>query len=176
MNEIKYLPVNVIKEEGTSLSSVYTLCCDEDSKFYNCSNESLKSPFEIKEVKDYINALRVYSDLPYQECKNIWGTYSMRDILNMSPEELVNKYKEYKNAPKVGEIWVNGDGYKVIIIGMREEDDNKRFVEYCTCNGFWKGEEYIDKFIYLYKNTNVSCGSLSTFIKELKDKNSESDK
>lgn len=174
MNEIKYLPVNVIKE-GISSSSVYAVGCGEGSKLFSCTNESLKSPFEIKEVKDYIDILRIYSDLPYQECKNIWGTYSMRYILNMSPEELVNKYKEYKNAPKVGEIWVDDDGYKVIIIGI-EEVDNKRLVEYWTCNGFWKGEECIDKFIYIYKNTDVSCGSLSTFIKELKDKMSESDK
>ena len=174
MNELVFLPVNVIREECTSSSSVYTLCCDEDSKFYNCSNELLKSPFEIKEVQDYIDTLHVYSDLPYQECKNIWGTYSMGDILNMSPEELVNKYKEYKNAPKVGEIWVNEDGYKVIIIGI--EEVGGKIVEYWTCNGFWKGEEHIDKFIHIYKNTNVSCGSLSTFIKEFKDKNSESDK
>lgn len=175
MNEIKYLPVNVIKE-GISSSSVYAVGCGEDSKF-NCKNELLKSPFEIKEVKEYIDTFRVYSDLPYQECKNIWGTYCMGDILNMSPEELVNKYKEYKNAPKVGEIWVNDNdnGYKVIIIGIKE-CGKERFVEYWTCNGFWKGEEDIGKFIYLYKNTDVSCGSLSTFIKELKDKNSESDK
>lgn len=131
----------------------------------------LKSPFEIKEVQDYIDTLHVYSDLPYQECKNIWGTYSMEDILNMSPEDFVNKYKEYKDYPKVGEIWENVDNeYKVIIIGIKEVN-NKRVVEYWTCNEFWKGEEYIDKFIYLYKNTDVSCGSLSTFIKELRDKN-----
>ena len=171
MNEIKYLPVNVIEEECTSSSSVYTLCCDEDSKFYNCSNELLKSPFEIKEVQDYIDTLHVYSDLPYQKCENIWGTYSMSDILNMSPEELVNKYKEYKDYPKVGEIWENVDNeYKVIIIGIKEVN-NKRVVEYWTCNEFWKGEEDIRTFVYLYKNTDVSCGSLSTFIKELKDKN-----
>ena len=169
MNKIKYLPVNVIKE-GTSSSLVSAVGSE-----FNCANELLKSPFEIKEVQDYIDTLHVYSDLPYQECKNIWGTYSMGDILNMSPEDLVNKYKEYKNTPKVGEIWENENGYRVIIIGMRE-DDNKRVVEYWTCNGFWKGEEDIGKFIYLYKNTDVSCGSLSTFIKELKDKNSESDK
>lgn len=169
MNEIKYLPVNVI-EEGTSLSSVYAVGCGEDSKF-NCKNELLKSPFEIEEVKEYTDALHVYSDLPCGKCKEIWGTYYIKDILNMSPEDFINKYnKEYKNAPKVGEIWVNDDGYKVIIIGIEEVDDNK-IVEYWTCNGFWKGEEHIDKFIHIYKNTNVSCGSLSTFIKELKDKN-----
>lgn len=169
MNEIKYLPVNVI-EEGTSLSSVYAVGCGEDSKF-NCKNELLKSPFEIEEVKEYTDALHVYSDLPCGKCKEIWGTYYIKDILNMSPEDFINKYnKEYKNAPKVGEIWVNDDGYKVIIIGIEEVGDNK-IVEYWTCNGFWKGEEHIDKFIHIYKNTNVSCGSLSTFIKELKDKN-----
>lgn len=168
MNEIKYLPVNVIKE-GISSSSVYAVGCGEDSKF-NCANELLKSPFEIKEVKDYIDILHVYNNLPCGECDDIWGTYFVKDILDMSPEELVNKYKEYKNAPKVGEIWVNEDGYKVIIIGI-EEVDNKRLVEYWTCNGFWKGEEYIDKFVHIYKNTDVLCGSLSTFIKELKDKN-----
>ena len=169
MNEIKYLPVNVI-EEGTSLSSVYAVGCGEDSKF-NCKNELLKSPFEIKEVQDYIDTLHVYSDLPCGECRDIWGTYYIRDILNMSPEDFVNKYREYKDYPKVGEIWENVDNeYKVIIIGIKEVN-NKRVVEYWTCNEFWKGEEYIDKFIYLYKNTDVSCRSLSTFIKELKDKN-----
>lgn len=173
MSEIKYLPVNVIKE-GESFSLVHAVGHGEDSKF-NCANELLKSPFEIKEVQDYVNTLHVYSDLPYQECKNIWGTYSMSYILNMSPEELVNKYKKYKNAPKVGEIWVDNDGYKVIIIGI-EEVGNKRVVEYWTCNGFWKGEADIGKFIYLYKNTDVSCGGLSTFIKEFKDKMSELDK
>ena len=172
MNEIKYLPVNVI-QEGLSLSSVYAVGRCEDSKF-NCKNELLKSPFEIEEVKDYIDILRVYSDLPYQECKNIWGTYSIGDILNMSPEELVNKYKEYKNAPKVGEIWIDDKGNKIIIIGI-EECGNKRVVEYWTCNGFWKHEEDIGKFIY-YKNTDVSCGSLSSFIKEFEDKISELDK
>lgn len=169
MSEIKYLPVNVIKE-GANFSSVYAVGHCEDSKF-NCANELLKSPFEIKEVQDYVDTLRVYSDLPYQECKNIWGTYSIGDILNMSPEDLVNKYKEYKNFPKVGEIWMDKEGHKVIIIGMHEEADNKRVVEYWTCNGFWKGEEHIGRFVYLYKNTDVSCGSLSTFIKEFKDKN-----
>lgn len=168
MSEIKYLPVNVIKE-GVNFSSVYTVGRCEDSKF-SCANKLLKSTFEIKEVQDYVNTLRVYSDLPYQECKNIWGTYSVRDILNMSPEDLVNKYKEYKNTPKVGEIWENDNGHRVIIIGMHE-GDNKRFVEYWTCNKLWKGEEDIRVFVYLYKNTDVSCGSLSTFINELKDKN-----
>lgn len=168
MNEIKYLPVNVIKE-GISSSSVYAVGCGEDSKF-NCKNELLKSPFEIKEVKDYIDTLHVYNNLPREECDDIWGTYYAKDILNMSPEDLINKYKEYKNTPKVGEIWENENGYRVIIIGMRE-DDNKRVVEYWTCNKLWKGEEDIRTFVYLYKNTDVSCGSLSTFIKELKDKN-----
>lgn len=169
MNEIKYLPVNVIKE-GSSSSSVYVVGCGEDSKF-NCKNELLKSPFEIKEVKDYIDTLRVYNNLPCGECNDIWGTYFVKDILDMSPEDFVNKYKEYKNIPKVGEIWMHNkeDGRKVIIIGMHEEDGCK-VVEYWTCNGFWKGEEYISPFVYLYKNTGVSCGSLSTFIKEL-DKN-----
>lgn len=173
MNEIKYLPVNVIKK-GASLSSVYAVGCGEDSKF-NCKNELLKSPFEIKEVEDYIDTLHVYSDIPCGECSDIWGTYYIRDILNMSPEDFVNKYKEYKDYPKVGEIWVNENGYKVIIIGIKE-CGKERVVEYWTCNEFWKGVEDIGKFIYLYKNTDVSCGSLSTFIKELKDKNSESDK
>lgn len=170
MNEIKYLPVNVI-EEGTSLSSVYAVGCGEDSKF-NCKNELLKSPFEIEEVKEYTDALHAYSDLPCGKCKEIFGTYYIKDILNMSPEDLINKYKEYKNTPKVGEIWIHNkeDGRKVIIIGMHEEDGCK-VVEYWACNGFWKGEEYISPFVYLYKNTGVSCGSLSTFIKELKDKN-----
>ena len=168
MNEIKYLPVNVIKE-GSSSSSVYAVGSNEDSKF-NCANELLKSPFEIEEVKDYIDTLHIFSDIPCGECSDIWGTYYVRDILNMSPEDFVNKYNKYKDTPKVGEIWVNENGYRVIIIGIHE-DDNKRVVEYWTCNGFWKGEEYIDKFVYLYKNTDVSCGSLSTFIKELKDKN-----
>lgn len=169
MNEIKYLPVNVIKE-GTSSSLVSAVGSE-----FNCANELLKSPFEIKEVKDYIDILHVYNNLPCGECNDIWGTYSMRDILNMSPEELVNKYKEYKNAPKVGEIWMDEDGGKVVIIGIKE-CGNKKVVEYWTCNGFWKGEEDIGKFIYLYKNTDVSCGSLSSFIKEFKDKISELDK
>ncbi len=174
MNEIKYLPVKVIREDASS-SSVYAEGCGEGSKLFSCINESLKSPFEIKEVKDYIDILHVYNNLPCDKCNDIWGTYYVKDILDMSPEYFVNKYKEYKNAPKVGEIWVNEDGYKVIIIGIEEVGGNK-IVEYWTCNGFWKGEEHIDKFIHIYKNTNVSCGSLSTFIKEFKDKNSESDK
>lgn len=169
MNEIKYLPVNVI-EEGASLSSVYAVGCGEDSKF-NCKNELLKSPFEIEEVKEYTDALHVYSDLPCGKCKEIWGTYYIKDILNMSPEDFINKYKEYKNTPKVGEIWMDKEGHKVIIIGVYEGVDNKKVIEYWTCNGFWKGEEYISRFVYLYKNTNVLCGSLSTFIKEFKDKN-----
>ena len=157
MSEIKYLPVI---EDGECGKEVCVRPMENQTRSMWLDRNLLKTCDDLKAegAEEYRQVLKKFSAFDIEERVKITEHEFLFDIC---ADDLRNRIKVYENQPKVGEIWENNTGGRVVIYSITDTTVRVYFKTGLDA-GYIKSE-----FAEHYHNTGKTCESLLPFLEEL---------
>ena len=117
-------------------------------------------------VEEYRKALSEIYNMGSTEREKAFGVdESIYEYLkNFSATELMEKYRIYKNAPKVGEYWKNNDGQVIIVRYIKNN-----IVYYYYCSNGVSSYMLTCNFVKIFTKTGHESQYLEAFLSEMEE-------
>lgn len=124
----------------------------------------MSETYTAEEYRDVLNGIL---DMDVIEREKAFGVSkpALRYVTDCPALEIIEKYRAYKTAPKVGEYWKRKENGEMVVVRYAEKD----IVFIYHCEGGYSDHHLLNFFVNNFTKTEHKSQYLESLIKEMEE-------